>query len=570
VYSEYIPFAQRACDFFTASPDPFHVLHNCTARLDRAGYQRLDTTAAFTGKLQPGGKYYYVVEGTTLVAFAVGGTLEANTPFGFHVIGGHTDSPNLKVKPRSQRAASGCTMLGVECYGGGLWHTWFDRDLSVSGRVLVQRTPVPSKSENNEEGRRGKTIYRHTEQRLINLQDPIARISTLCIHLQSADERKAFAVNKEKHTSPIIATTASATKSSNHHGVSGSHSNTNSQAILEQGATAQLNNSTWQDSQEPLLLQAIAHKLGLAVHEIVDFELNLYDTQPATLGGIQQEFVYSARLDNLATVFTGLEGLIDYTANDGSGADADVHFAESGDVAMAVFFDHEEIGSTSAQGANSVVMPAAIDRITAALYGGVLTSDVHGAVARRSFILSVDQAHAIHPNYSAKHEANHAPTLNGGVVIKTNSNQKYVLFVCALSMSWMFRVVPPFLFFSNFFLLLSLTSFVDCMDFHCIDSIVLDEPLSDTPRTASRASSCGKLDALPRCRSTNLWAATTVRVGVRSVRCSAPRREFGWSMPGCPSSRCILVARLWALRTLPTAAIYSRPFTSISGRSMRI
>merc|ERR1711865_727175 len=347
------------------------------------------------------------------------------TPFGFHVIGGHTDSPNLKVKPRSQRAASGCTMLGVECYGGGLGHTRFDRDLSVSGRVLVQRTPVPSKSENNEEGRRGKTIYRHTEQRLINLQDPIAQISTLCIHLQSAGERKGVGVNKEKHTSPIIATTASATKSSNHHGVSGSHSNTNSQAILEQGATAQLNNSTWQDSQEPLLLQAIAHKLGLAVHEIVDFELNLYDTQPATLGGIQQEFVYSARLDNLATVFTGLEGLIDYTANDGSGADAAVHFAESGDVAMAVFFDHEEIGSTSAQGANSVVMPAAIDRITAALYGGVLTSDVHGAVARRSFILSVDQAHAIHPNYSAKHEANHAPTLNGGVVITTNSNQKY-------------------------------------------------------------------------------------------------------------------------------------------------
>jgi len=424
VYSEYIPFAQRACDFFTASPDPFHILHNCTARLDRAGYQRLDTTKAFTGIIRPGGTYYYVVEGTTLVAFAVGGTLAANTPFGFHVIGGHTDSPNLKVKPRSQRSASGCQLLGVECYGGGLWHTWFDRDLSVSGRVLVQRTPTPSTSENHEEGRRsGKSIYRHTEQHLINLQDPIARISTLCIHLQSADERKAFTVNKENHTSPIIATTAvAAAKSKNHHGVSGSQSNNNSQAILEQGATAQLN-SKWQDSQEPLLLQAMAHKLGLAVHEIVDFELNLYDTQPATLGGIQQEFVYSARLDNLATVFTGLEGLIDYTANDGGGA---VHFAESGDVAMAVFFDHEEIGSTSAQGANSMVLPAAIDRITAALYnGGVLTPDVHGAVARRSFILSVDQAHAIHPNYSAKHEANHAPTLNGGVVIKTNSNQKY-------------------------------------------------------------------------------------------------------------------------------------------------
>lgn len=250
---------------------------------------------------------------------------------------------------------------------------------------------------------------------MVNLEDPIARISTLCIHLLSSEERKAFAVNKENHTSPIIATK---TSSKNHHG--GNHrskSNVSAKDALETGANEQLNR--WQESQEPLLLKAIADKLGIEVDEIVDFELNLYDTQPASLGGIQKEFVYSARLDNLATVFSTMEGLIEYTS------DAKILHESSPDVAMAVFFDHEEIGSTSAQGANSTVTSDAISRISSALNGGVTNPDFHGACARRSFVLSVDMAHAIHPNYSSKHESTHAPKLNGGFVIKRNANQRY-------------------------------------------------------------------------------------------------------------------------------------------------
>ena len=414
-----------ACKFFTDSPDPFHVIHNCTTRLESQGFERLITSEPFMGKLHPGGKYYYVVEHTTFVAFVVGAKFDAKKPFGFHVIGGHTDSPNLKVKPRSKRSASGCTMLGVECYGGGLWHTWFDRDLSVSGRVLVQRRPSPSSSSSSSQDDDGVLVQRRpspsssssssqdddtrstflrTEQRLVNLEEPIARISTLCIHLQSAEERKGFTVNKENHTSPIIATAA------------GSKSNEKDKAILEQGASDQLNK--WQESQEPLLLNAIADKLKIGVDEIVDFELNLYDTQPASLGGIQKEFVYSARIDNLATVFTGLEALIDYTSTENS------HFASSSDISMGVFFDHEEIGSTSAQGANSIVVSDGITRISSALIGCATVPDFHSACAKRSFIMSIDQAHAIHPNYSSKHESSHAPKLNGGFVIKTNQNQR--------------------------------------------------------------------------------------------------------------------------------------------------
>jgi aspartyl aminopeptidase len=258
-----------------------------------------------------------------------------------------------------------------------------------------------------------------TEQHLVNLVDPIARISTLAIHLQSPDERTAFAVNKENHTVPIIATSENSIQSSE---------NEAAKEVLEKEAQQQLNStgtnrsSKWRAAQEPLLLQAIADKLGVAPDEIVDFQLNLYDTQGASLGGITKEFLYSARLDNLATVFCALESIVDFTADDAA-------FGSSADVSLVVAFDHEEVGSVSAQGAGSPVMASAVERIAAALCGGPdgagISPDLYNACIRKSFILSIDQAHAVHPNYSSKHEAQHAPQLNNGVVLKTNSNQQY-------------------------------------------------------------------------------------------------------------------------------------------------
>jgi aspartyl aminopeptidase len=413
ITQKYIGLAEKACAFLTASTDPFHAVANSITRLEQAGFEGLNAATPLTGKIQAGGKYYYTVEHSTLVAFTVGAKLTAGRPFGVHMIGGHTDSPNLKIKPRSKKSSSGsgCQLLAVECYGGGLWHTWFDRDLGVSGRVLLRtKSPTGNKS---------------IQQRLVKLDDPIARISTLCIHLQSPEERQGFSVNKENHTAPIVATES----------IANSMANDSAKEALVEGAEAQVNNnanniinnyntnnsSSWQDGHEPLLLQAIAAKLEVPVDEIVDFELNLFDTQPAALGGITKEFLYSARLDNLATVFCAVESLADYDPQD------------SEDVSLVVAFDHEEVGSSSAQGAGSPVMKEAVERIVAALNtttnGGTtnttISPDLYSACIRKSFILSIDQAHAIHPNYASKHEANHAPTLNGGVVIKTNSNQRY-------------------------------------------------------------------------------------------------------------------------------------------------
>lgn len=258
--------------------------------------------------------------------------------------------------------------------GGGLWHTWFDRDLSISGKVLVRNKDK-------------------IESKLVQLSDPVARVSTLCIHLQSAEERKAFAVNKEDHTSPILAT---------------------SNAELEKGAAEQLNSEdVWQQGQEPLLLHRIAKELAIDVSQIADFQLSLYDVQPAAVGGMNKEFLYSARLDNLATVFCAVEAL---AAHDP---------ADQKDISMVVAFDHEEVGSTSLNGAGSPVLSEAVKRISAALGASQADPELYAATIAKSFCLSIDQAHAVHPSYSSKHEAQHAPTLNSGLVIKTNCNQRY-------------------------------------------------------------------------------------------------------------------------------------------------
>jgi len=355
-YARHLPLAEKACSFLTASTDPFHAVANAVAKLEAAGFSKLPN-AAFTGSIQPGGKYFYTVHHSTLVAFTIGSKFEAGRS-GFKIIGGHTDSPNLRVKPRSKKPPKNdVVQLGVECYGGGLWHTWFDRDLSLSGKVLVRVDG-------------GKV-----QTRLVKLDEPVARVSTLCIHLQSADERKAFAVNKEDHTSPIVAMAPN--------------------KELESGAEKQVNGGggdPWQEGHEPMLLRRVGEKLGIQVDQIADFDLSLHDTQPATIGGLNREFLYSGRLDNLATVFCAVEALVDHSDS--------ANLSDDADVSVVVCFDHEEVGSVSSHGAGSPVMAEAVRRISAAMNSGTDTPDLYAKTISKSFCLSIDQAHAIHPNYS--------------------------------------------------------------------------------------------------------------------------------------------------------------------------
>lgn len=172
----------------------------------------------------------------------------------------------------------------------------------------------------------------------------------------------------------------------------------------------------WNEAQEPVLLHLIAAALEVPVAQIADFELNLYDTQRAALGGAHGEFLYSARLDNLASCYVCTEALVAHAAE---------HLGSDTDVSLCTFFDHEEVGSASACGAGSPIMGEAVRRISTALNAGAGNEDVYAAALRRSLVFSVDMAHAVHPNYASKHESAHGPQMNQGLVIKTNANQRY-------------------------------------------------------------------------------------------------------------------------------------------------
>ncbi|KAL9183230.1 hypothetical protein ACHAXT_005017 [Thalassiosira profunda] len=387
---EHLALARDAMNFIDASPDPFHAVQTASEALESAGFVEWRDDGGDDAALSPGGKYYFTRNKSTLVAFSIGANYQPGA--GFKIIGSHTDSPNLKVKPYSKRTtakdggASGAIQLAVECYGGGLWHTWFDRDLGLSGRVFVR----------NDNG----TI----RQELVKIDRAVLRVPNLAIHLQTATEREAFKVNKEDHLAPIIATAVKASLGGK--GGDGTEKEKKEEKGEDDG---------WTKHQEPLLVQMLAAELDVAETDIVDFELNLFDVQRASLGGARNEFVHSARLDNLASCFLSLRGLIDHVGEGGVENDADI--------SCIAMFDHEEVGSSSATGAGSPIVAEAVKRISHAL--GADGPSVYDRAIQNSFVLSVDQAHAIHPNYSAKHEKGHGPKMNGGMVIKRNSNQRY-------------------------------------------------------------------------------------------------------------------------------------------------
>lgn len=175
----------------------------------------------------------------------------------------------------------------------------------------------------------------------------------------------------------------------------------------------------WTEHQEPALLHVLATELGCDIGDIVDFDLNLFDVQKAAMGGAFSEFIYSARLDNLATCFMAVQGLIEHVQAPGT-------LDNYQDVAMILLYDHEEVGSSSAVGAASPVLSEAVKSISEALCDPNMDkTEATNACIRRSFVLSSDQAHALHPNYASKHEKSHQPKLNHGMVIKRNANQRY-------------------------------------------------------------------------------------------------------------------------------------------------
>jgi aspartyl aminopeptidase len=334
--------------FLGAAPTPFHAVEEGRRRLEAAGFRRLDEAARWDRLAA--GAYYVTSTGSNLVAFVVPAP-EHRTRF--CIVGAHTDSPNLRLKPNPEYAAEGYAQLGVEVYGGVLLNSWLDRDLGLAGRVLAR-------------GDSGGI-----ESHLVRLDRPVLRVPQLAIHLDHEVTEKGLILNRQEHLAPVLGLVGG--------GAGGADS----------------------------LAKLVAEAAEVAVDRVVGHELMLFDLLPPALGGQSNEFIFSGRLDNLAMCHAAIAAI----APLGRGA------AEAA-IAVVALFDHEEVGSESAAGAGSAVLPRILERL-------VPDREAFHQACARSTCVSADMSHAVHPNYASRHEPRHKPQLNGGPVIKMNAQQRY-------------------------------------------------------------------------------------------------------------------------------------------------
>lgn len=378
--------ARRFLQFVDASPTPFHATASCVAMLENAGFRKLHEHQSWNEKLYVGGRYYVQRNQSSLLAFVIGKKYEAGR--GVHIVGAHTDSPNLRIRPVSRRTKEGYLQCSVETYGGGIWHTWFDRDLSLAGRVIVASDKEQSRF----------------VSRLVHIRRPLMRVPTLAIHLnRSANE--AFKFNQEDQLQPIMGLADMLNQP---------RSTPDADAVGK---------PTMASKHHPVLLELLAQELEVPVEFIQDFELSLFDTNAPTAGGVSNEFLFTPRVDNQMSCFCATEALI------ASVLDPDALDRATSIRAIALF-DNEEVGSVSYQGAESNLLWSMLHRLAGLRVIGAPEStasdqELTEQSLSRSFLISSDTAHAVHPNYASVHEEHLRPKLNQGPVIKTNAKQRY-------------------------------------------------------------------------------------------------------------------------------------------------
>lgn len=326
--------------FLDASPTPFHATQNMAGMFENAGFIKLNEVDKWT--LEEGQKYYVTRNDSSVIAFTY-----PKTKKNYVMVGAHTDSPNLKLKPNPVIKEHGVVKLGVESYGGLLLNPWFDRDLSLAGRVSYL----------NQQG--------NIESSLINVEKKIALIPSLAIHLdKTANEAKK--VNKQTDMCPVLTSN--------------------------------------EDFELDMFLRWQLEKNGVqAVKEIYASELSFYDTQKASYVGLHDDFIASARLDNLLSCYIGMLSICS---------------VPSSKPMLFIASDHEEVGSASTSGAGGSFLENTLNRIFPVY-------EEYVEMVRSSIMISADNAHAIHPNFPSKHESQHSPYMNKGVVLKVNANQRY-------------------------------------------------------------------------------------------------------------------------------------------------
>lgn len=350
-YTKYMQASEFLDDLFTfirTSPTAFHATQSALQLLGKEGFTLLDEQAPW-GHLAPGA---YMVERdqASLVAFFLNSDPQTARPW--RMVGAHTDSPALKVKPQGLRLRQNCVQLCVEIYGGPLLASWFDRELSLAGRVIWL--------ENN-----------HLQTALVDYQRPLAIIPSLALHLDR-EANTARSIDKQVSLIPLI-------------------------ALKDPGKTGLC-------ALSDLLEEEMAHTGNLPPDaEILDFDLFLYDPQAPCRLGLHGELISSPRLDNLVSCHAALRALLDCPKSENI---------------LIVLNNHEETGSLSSTGAQGSFLKDVLAR----LYP---LAESQGQAMAGSLLVSADNAHAVHPNFPERHDPEHLPLLNGGLVIKYNANQRY-------------------------------------------------------------------------------------------------------------------------------------------------
>lgn len=368
-------FAKPFCEFLTENPTVFHAVSAAASDLRSAGFTKLSERDLWG--LKRGGKYYLERNGSSLIAFEVGAKYEPGN--GAAMLAGHVDALTAKLKPIPKlRSKAGYEMLGVAPYAGALNSTWWDRDLGIGGRVLVKQSS-------------GKI-----STKLVKLDWPIARIPTLAPHFGAAANGP---FNKETEMVPIIGLDASSVSKE------GREDSTT-------GSISAAGTSAFTTTQPPKLVKAIASELGISDHSsIVNWELELFDTQPATLLGLEKEFISAGRIDDKLCSWSAYQALIS-SAGDG----------DSSIIKLVGLFDDEEIGSLLRQGAHGNLLPSTMERIVSSFSDGGNVGQRLQTTYANSFLVSSDVTHAVNPNFLGSYLENHAPQLNTGLTIAADSN----------------------------------------------------------------------------------------------------------------------------------------------------
>ena len=344
-------FAREVIEFIDESPSTYHVVKNCSDILDENGFERIMPREKW--EIKKGGKYFLKKSSSTIIAFTVGEDFDVKN--GFKIFGAHTDSPCFRIKPNPEIITENVIRLNTEVYGGPILSTWFDRPLSIAGRVIV-------KGENS--------FFPRTVK--IKIDEPLLTIPNLAIH-QNREVNNGVKIDKQNDVLPVIS----------------------------------LINKNFE--REGYLERVILEKTGIKKEDIIDFDLYLYATEKGCLLGANEEFMSSPKIDNLASVYTGLIGLLEAEENQDR-------------INIFVAFDNEEIGSATKQGADSNYLLNTLERISLAL--GLSRGDFL-QMLESSYILSADAAHAAHPAHLGKTDPTNRGRINEGISIKISAKQKY-------------------------------------------------------------------------------------------------------------------------------------------------